>query len=71
MIKRVINEQELIDLLLDSYKLKTLYDNGVDNWVGYEYALNDNDEGISYLEYEQLDTRKLLKDYPIAIEWME
>lgn len=54
-----IDIKELANLLRDSYKLNCLEAGGVDNWDGYDYSLN-NEEDISYLKQSD---KELTKDY--------
>ena len=50
MKKYVIDEENLIDLLKDSWELSRLINNGVDNWAGY--GLEDDEfDNISPEDY--------------------
>lgn len=63
---RLIEEKELVRLLENSEKLDRLECAGVDNWEGYDYALNDeiDSDDLSYYEYEKLSDEEKLQDYP-------
>jgi hypothetical protein len=48
-----ITENEYKRLIKDSYKLKALGQEGVDNWVGYDYAMDTYEEWVKELENEK------------------
>lgn len=62
-----ISVEELAQLLRYSYKLECLEAAGVDNWEGYDYAVNEKDEdGLSYRDYFHTTDEELTKDYEDA-----
>lgn len=58
MTKRIIDEEELLDLLEQSAVLSALESGGVDNWDWYEASL----------ENLELPDEKDLANYPVAPE---
>lgn len=58
-----INEDLLVQLIKDSYKLSCLEACGVDNWEGYSEALRfDTDGALSYFDFIKQDKSEILKD---------
>lgn len=57
MTKRIIDEEELLELLEHSAVLRALEFGGVDNWDWYEASLEDL----------ELPDEESLKKYPVAI----
>lgn len=58
-----INEDLLVQLIKDSYKLSCLEACGVDNWEGYSEALRfDADGALSYFDLIKQDKSEILKD---------
>lgn len=58
-----INEDLLVQLIKDSYKLSCLEACGVDNWEGYSEALRfDEDGALSYFDFIKQDKSEILKD---------
>lgn len=58
-----INEDLLVQLIKDSYKLSCLEACGVDNWDGYSEALHfDADGALSYFDFIKQDKSEILKD---------
>lgn len=55
MTKRIIDEDELLDLLNSSNILTALQQGGVDNWEWYEASLEN---------LEELNEEKILEKYP-------
>lgn len=55
MTKRIIEEEELLQLLRDSEMLGALQSGGVDNWEWY---------GDSLENLEELNEEKVLEKYP-------
>lgn len=58
---KIISEQKLKDLLIDSEILRRLDNGGVDNWMNYYESLNDPDD-IEDWEVNSLDN--VMKNYP-------
>lgn len=59
-----INEDLLVQLLKDSYKLSCLESCGVDNWEYYSEALNSrNDYLINYYDYISKSDDDILKEF--------
>ena len=59
-----VEMHELAQLLKDSYELKRLEMAGVDNWIGYDIAMDGSDfdeEPVS--EYTNLSDEELTKEY--------
>ena len=57
-----INEDLLVHLIKDSYKLSCLEACGVDNWEGYSEALHfDADGALSYFDFIKQDKSEILK----------
>lgn len=57
-----INEDLLVQLIKDSYKLSCLEACGVDNWEGYSEALRfDADGALSYFDFIKQDKSEILK----------
>lgn len=57
-----INEDLLVLLIKDSYKLSCLEAYGVDNWGGYSEALcYDADGELSYFDFIKQDKSEILK----------
>ena len=48
MIKYILTETELRDLLQDQKRLEALEAYGVNNWYGYEEAMNDEEYEVTY-----------------------
>lgn len=62
---KLIEEKELANLILDSYRLACLEEMGVDNWGGYSEAF-DTEISETAKYYEQLDemsVEEITKDY--------
>lgn len=58
-----INEDLLVQLIKDSYKLSCLEAYGVDNWKGYSEALHyDADGELSYFDFIKQGKSEILKD---------
>lgn len=58
-----INEDLLVQLIKDSYKLSCLEACGFDNWDGYSEALRfDADGALSYFDFIKQDKSEILKD---------
>lgn len=58
-----INEDLLVQLIKDSYKLSCLEACGVDNWEGYSEALCFDADGVlSYFDFIKQDKSEILKD---------
>lgn len=55
MTKRIIEEEELLQLLNDSEMLAALESGGVDNWEWYGDCLDN---------FKELDKEKVLEKYP-------
>lgn len=53
--KYVLTGEQLVELLEDSYKLSVLECNGVDNWSGYTFYIQEDYER----EFEENKKRKL------------
>lgn len=47
-IKYILTEAELQALLQDQKRLEALLSYGVDNWDGYEEAMNDEEYEVTY-----------------------
>ena len=62
---KLIEENELASLILDSYILACLEEAGVDNWIGYDTAFDtEMSETAEY--YQQLDkmsVEEITKNY--------
>lgn len=61
MIKYILTETELRDLLQDQKRLEALEAYGVDNWYGYEEAMNDEEYEVTYNDlvgYTHIGTAK-------------
>lgn len=62
---KLISESELRKLLIASERLARLDAFGVDNWHGYDYALQENNDfGKDFLDWVEIDVDGLLKEYP-------
>lgn len=60
---KLIEEEELAELLRDSAKLAALENGGVDNWLWYSESLNDSNY---WEEFEDKSDEELTKDYKDA-----
>ncbi len=60
---KLINEERLKELLIAEAFAEVLERNGVENWDGYEDALNDDYEGMSYWEYVSQSSNDISKDF--------
>lgn len=65
-----ISEEEYKELIRDSKTLEMLKDYGVDNWDGYEDAINDNEDYINDFD-DILDEEPIRVGYDINIEWIK
>lgn len=65
---KLIEEKELAQLIIDSYRLGCLEDAGVDNWEGYDVAFDTDisDTAQRYIELERMSTEEIVKDYKDA-----
>ena len=55
MKKYIITEEELKELIKDSWRLNALDNGGVDNWEWYGEAMDryDDDEEVDFSSYEE------------------
>ncbi len=60
---KLIDEERLKELLVAEAFAEVLERNGVDNWIGYEDALHDDYEGMSYWEYVSQSAKDITKDF--------
>ena len=62
---KLISEEELAQLIIDSWTLACLEEAGVDNWVGYDEAfdveMSDTAEKLKRLE--RLSNEEITSDY--------
>lgn len=65
-----ISEEEYKELLRDSKILEVLKERGVENWDGYEDAINENEEYINDCD-DILDEMPVRIGYNINLEWIE
>lgn len=64
---KLIEEEELAQLLLDSAELHALEEGGVDNWEGYDYSFSEYcDNGKYYRELSDMTTKEIVKNYKDA-----
>ena len=62
---KLIEEKELANLILDSYRLACLEEMGVDNWEGY-YEAFDPEISTTAKDYKRLDKmsdEEIVKEY--------
>lgn len=62
-MKRIIDSDKLAQLIMDSCKLQCLEEAGVDNWIGYDYALNDTENSEYYKELLSKSAEEITKYY--------
>lgn len=60
---KLIDEERLKELLVAEAFAEVLERNGVDNWIGYDDALQDDYEGMSYWEYVSQSAKDITKDF--------
>ena len=62
---KLIDEERLADLLKAEVRLKALEAYDVDEWEPYMDALDDeeNENGMSYWDYESQPTSEITKDF--------
>lgn len=65
-----ISEEEYRELLKDSKTLEVLREYGVDNWDGYEDAINENEDYINDCE-DILDVEPIREDCDINMEYLK
>lgn len=60
---KLIDEERLKELLVAEAFAKVLERNGIDNWTGYEDALRDDYNGMSYWEFVSQSIKDITKDF--------
>ena len=62
---KLIEEKELANLILDSYRLACLEEMGVDNWEGYGEAfdIEISETAKDYLQLKRMSYEEIVKDY--------
>lgn len=60
---KIIEEQRLKELLVAEAYAEVLVRNGVEDWSGYEEALRDEYDGISYWEYISQSAKDITRDF--------
>lgn len=62
---KLIDEKELAQLIVDSYKLACLESAGVDNWEGWDEAFDSEISGTAeyFRKLEEMSDEEITKDY--------
>ena len=69
---KIIQKSELKNLLKCQEKLLRLEATGVDNWIGYDIALSENDDyGKDYRTWKEVDLDGLLDEYEDLDHYIE
>lgn len=58
-----VNKNRLSKLLRDEQELLLLEYAGVDNWIGYEEALEYPDEGVPFEEIQDMTDDEIIEKY--------
>ena len=62
---KLIEEKELANLILDSYRLACLEGAGVDNWEGYDEAFDTeiSETAEYYQQLDEMSVEEITKNY--------
>ena len=62
---KLISEEELARLIIDSWTLACLEEAGVDNWEGYDVAfdIEISETARYYLQLKRMSAEEIVKDY--------